>query len=169
MRMMLTRRKAIALFPTSMVAASAFPQFGAAQTGARAPGPPADIATPIDTVFNAFNNKDFTLLKSVYAGNLVIIDGFAPYRWIGPNALDEWWVDAEKWAKDGGVESEHLSSQGILAWGVAGARAYASTSAILTIKLDKGEPIIRPGNLTFTFGKLGEAWKAEGHAWGRLS
>jgi hypothetical protein len=109
------------------------------------------------------------LLKSVYAGNLTIIDGFGRYRWIGPNALDEWWADAEKWAKDGGVESEHLSSQGIRAWGMSGDRAYASLSATLTIKLIKGEPIDRPGTLTSTFGKVGETWKAEGHAWGPLS
>ena len=75
----------------------------------------------------------------------------------------------ENMAKDGGVESEHLSSQGVHAWGVSGDRAYASVSATLTITLKKGEPIIRPGILTFTFGKLGEMWKAEGHAWGRLS
>ena len=120
-------------------------------------------------MFKAFNSKDFDLLKSVYAGNLVIIDGFAPYRWIGPNALDEWWADTEWWAKNGGVESERLSYQGMLASGVTGARAYASVSATLTIQLTKGEPIIRPGTLVFTFAKLGELWKAEGHAWGRLS
>ena len=170
--MMLTRRKAIALLPTSMVAASGFSQFGVAQTreGAQnAQAPPAEIVTLIDTVFKAFNSKDFALLKSVYGDNLVIIDGFGRYRWIGPNALAEWWADGVTWAKDGGVESEHLSSKGIRAWGVSGDRAYASISATLTITLKIGEPIIRPGILTFTFGKLGESWKAEGHAWGRLS
>ena len=141
----------------------------AAEGAQKAQEPPADIVARVDTVFKAFNSKDFTLLKSAYAGDLVIIDGFAPYRWIGPNALDAWWADTEKWAKDGGVDSEHLSSQGIRAWGVVGDRAYASISATLTIKLKKGEPIVRPGILTFTFGKLGEMWKAEGHAWGRLS
>jgi hypothetical protein len=97
----------------------------------------------------AFNSKDFALLKRIYGDNLVIV--------------------AVTWAKDGGVESEHLSSQGIRAWGVSGDRAYASISATLTITLKRGEPIIRPGILTFTFGKLDEGWKAEGHAWGRLS
>jgi hypothetical protein len=76
--MLLTRRKAIALFPTSMVAATVFSQFGVAQTreGAQNPQePPTDIVALVDTVFRAFNSKDSTLLKSVYAGNLVIIDG----------------------------------------------------------------------------------------------
>jgi hypothetical protein len=44
----------------------------------------------IDTVFKAYTGHDFTSLKTVYGDNLTIIDGFAPYRWIGPNALDQW-------------------------------------------------------------------------------
>jgi ketosteroid isomerase-like protein len=53
--------------------------------------------------------------------------------------------------------------------GVSGNRAYGSISTTLTITLKKGDPIVQPGTLTFTFAKLGDTWKAEGHAWGRLS
>jgi ketosteroid isomerase-like protein len=156
------------MLPISMGAASGFSQIGAAQTkeGMQLP---ADIVGLVDTVFKAFNSKDFALLKSVYGGDLVIIDGFGQYRWIGQNALEEWWHDAETWAKDLGVVGEHLSSQGIRAWGVSGDRAYVSMSATLTIKLKKGEPIVRPGILIFTLAMLGNVWKAQGHAWGRLS
>jgi ketosteroid isomerase-like protein len=103
--------------------------------------------SPIDTIFKAFNSKDSALLYSVYAGNLVVIDGFAPYRWIGPDAVAEWWTDAETWAKDLGVEKEDLAFSGIRAWGLVGNRAYASISATLTITLKKGDPIVRPGIL----------------------
>ena len=61
-----------------VVAASGFSKFGVAQTGEGAQNaqmPPAEIVTLIDTVFKAFNSKDFALLKSVYGDNLVIIDG----------------------------------------------------------------------------------------------
>jgi hypothetical protein len=57
--MTLTRRKAIALLPTSIVAALGFFQFGMAQTteGAQnTPAPPAEIVALIDTVFKAFNS-----------------------------------------------------------------------------------------------------------------
>ena len=47
---------------------------------------PADIVALIDTVFTAFNSKNATLLSSVYGANVVIVDGFAPYRWSGPQA-----------------------------------------------------------------------------------
>jgi hypothetical protein len=68
-----------------------------------------------------------------------------------------------------GVEKEYLAYNGMTAWGLSGARAYASISATLTITLKNGTQITRPGILTFTFAKLNEGWKAEGHAWGRLS
>ena len=59
--------------------------------------PPAEIVTVIDTVFNAFNSKDFALLQSVYGDNLVIIDGFGRYRWVGPKAL----ADGGRWSNMG--------------------------------------------------------------------
>jgi hypothetical protein len=75
----------------------------------------------------------------------------------------------QKHGKEGGVEKEYLAYNGMPAWGLSGARAYASISATLTITLKNGTQITRPGTRTFTFAKLNEGWKAEGHAWGRLS
>ena len=131
--------------------------------------PPVEIKTLIDTALSAFNSKDSSLFNSTFGGEVVIVDGFAPYRWLGPNAQGRWWDDAERWAKDLGVENEHLSSQGILHWEVVGTRAYAVVSATLKITLGKGDPITRPGILTYNFVKLGEEWKVEGQTWGRLS
>jgi ketosteroid isomerase-like protein len=167
--MAITRRKAIASLPTGMAAVSGFSEFAAAQGTQNGPAPPVDIVALIDTVFKAYTSHDFTSLKTVYGDNLTIIDGFAPYHWIGPNALDKWWADAEKWNKDMGVESEDLSSEGIRAWVVSGDRAYASISATLRIKLKQGQSLTRPGILVLTFGKLGEMWKADGQAWARVS
>lgn len=130
---------------------------------------PAEIKALIETALGAFNDKNLTLFNSTFGGDVVIVDGFAPYRWLGPNAQSRWWADAETWAKDLGVLGEHISIQEILHWQVVGTRAYAVISATLTITLRKGEPITRPGILTYTFVKLGEDWKAEGHTWGRLS
>lgn len=129
----------------------------------------SDIMALIDTVFQAYNSKNSTMMSGVYGDDVVIIDGFAPFRWSGPDAFNDWWADAERWLEDGGVESEHLVNQGVQAWGLSGNRAYASISAILTITLKNGERIIRPGILTYSFARTGEVWKAEGHTWGRLS
>lgn len=130
---------------------------------------PSEIISLIDTVFSAYSTKNSTAMRSVYGDDIVIVDGFAPYRWSGPDAFNDWWADVARFFQDVGVEHEHLDNQGVLAWGVSGDRAYASISAILTITLKKGEPIIRPGTLTYTFLRTGDNWKAEGHTWGRLS
>jgi ketosteroid isomerase-like protein len=124
---MITRRKAVTFLLLSLVAALGFSIIGMAQDQA-AKDPPAEIMTLTETVFKAYSAKDFNLLSSIYGGDVVVIDGFAPYRWIGPNALAEWWADVERWIKDGGVESEVLSNKGTLAWGVVGARAESKSS-----------------------------------------
>lgn len=131
--------------------------------------PPAEIMALINTALDAFNRKNSAVFNSVYGGDVVIVDGFAPFRWIGPGAEARWWADAETWGKAGGVVKEHISIEGIRCCEVIGARAYAVLSATLTIAMKAGEPIVRPGILVYSFARQGEVWKAEGHTWGRLS
>lgn len=128
-----------------------------------------EIIALIKTALDAFNRKDSETFKSVYGGDIVMVDGFAPFRWIGPGAQDKWWADAENWGKAGGVVKEHIAVEGIRCCEVTDTRAYATLSATLTITLKVREPIVRPGILAYTFAKHGDAWKAEGHTWSRLS
>jgi hypothetical protein len=95
---MITKRKAITLIPASLATASSFSKFGVAQTQKE---PPAEIMTLIDTVFKAFNTKDCALLYSAYVGNLVVIDGFAPYRWVGPSDRVPLPSRSQSWTGDG--------------------------------------------------------------------
>lgn len=127
--------------------------------------PPAEIMALINTALDAFNRKDPTVF---FGDDVVIIDGFAPFRWLGPLAVERWWNDAESWAKAGGVQKEHISLEKIHYGDVSGTRACAVFSATLTITLKEGEPIVRPRILVYTFSRQGDAWKAEGHMRGRL-
>jgi ketosteroid isomerase-like protein len=130
--------------------------------------PPPEIMALINTSLDAFNRKDSAAFNSAYGGDVVIVDGFAPFRWIGPGAQARWWADCENWAKEGGVLKEHMSIEGIRYSDVSDDRAYAVLSATLTITPKAGEPIVRPGILVYTFARQGDVWKAEGHMWGRL-
>ena len=132
-------------------------------------GQPAEITTLVNTALDAFNRKDSAVFNSVFRDEVVIVDGFAPFRWIGADAASRWWADAEAWAKAGGVLKEHISLEQIRYCEVSDTRAYAVLSATLTITLKAAEPIVRPGILVYTFAKEGDVWKAEGHTWGRLS
>jgi ketosteroid isomerase-like protein len=131
--------------------------------------PLPEIMALINTSLDAFNRKDSIGFNSAYGGDVVIVDGFAPFRWIGPGAEARWWADAETWAKEGGVLKEHISIEEVRHSEVSGNRAYAVLSATLTITLKAGESIVRPGILVYTFARQGDVWKAEGHTWGRLS
>ena len=128
-----------------------------------------EIKAVIDRVLSSFNSKNANLFNSSFGGEVVIVDGFAPFRWIGPNAQERWWTEAERWGEELGVASEHLSVEKMLHCQVVGTRAYAVLSATLTIGLKKGEWIIRPGILIYTLIKVGGEWKAESQTWGRLN
>lgn len=130
---------------------------------------PAEITALINTALDAFNRKDSATFKSVFRGDVVIIDGFAPFRWIGPDAASRWWADAETWARAGGVLKEHIALEHVRYFEASDNRAYAVLSATLTITLETAKPIVRPGILVYTFARQGDVWKAEGHTWGRLS
>ena len=161
--MTLTRRKAIALFPTSMVAASGFSQSGAAQTG----NPPKEIQTLIDNHINGFNTQNTELFLGVFGDTAIIIDGIAPYRWLNPNAPANWLADVEKWRKNLGVSQEHLSYK-MGFWNVEGSDAYAVIAGTLAATI-KGQPVVLTGTLAYTFSKRGEVWKIDSQAWGRTS
>lgn len=131
--------------------------------------PSKEIKAVVDSVLGAFNGKDSKLFNDSFGGEVAIIDGFAPFRWTGPNAQARWWTEAERWGEDLGVASEHISVEKTLHCQVVGTRAYTVLSATLTIGLKKGESIIRPGILIYTLIKLGGEWKAESQTWGRLN
>ena len=92
--MTLTRRNAIALFPTSIVAVSGFSQSGAAQTS----DPPREIQTLIDNHINGFNTQNIKLFFGVFGDTAIIIDGIAPYRWLNPS---------RNWRRWGGVRNRN--------------------------------------------------------------
>ena len=161
--MSLTRRKAIVLFPTSMVAASGFSQSGAAQTK----DPPKEIQTLIDNHINGFNTQNIDVFLGIFDDTAIIIDGIAPYRWLGSNAPTNWLADVEKWRKDLGVTHEHLSYK-MGFWNVEGSAAYAVIAGALSVTI-KGQTAVRNGTLAYTFSKHGEGWKIGAQAWGRTS
>ncbi|HXJ88720.1 MAG TPA: nuclear transport factor 2 family protein [Candidatus Binatia bacterium] len=129
---------------------------------------PNEIKTVIDKLLSGFNNKDSALYSSAFGGEVVVIDGMAPYRWAGPNAQGRWFADAEKWAHDLGVADENIGYDKVIRADVVDKHAYVVLSANLSFTL-KGQRASRLGILTFTLAKQGGEWKIESQAWGRLS
>jgi ketosteroid isomerase-like protein len=130
--------------------------------------PHVEIKALIDKALGGFNSKDSALYSNAFGGDIVIVDGMAPYRWTGPNAQSRWFADAEKWAHDLGVAEENIAYDRIVRADVVDTHAYVVLSANLSFTL-KGQRASRLGILTFTLAKQGEEWKIESQAWGRLS
>jgi len=130
--------------------------------------PPDEIKALIDKALDGFNRKDSALYNSSFGGDVVIVDGMAPYRWTGPNAQGRWFADAEKWAHDLDVADENITYSKIVRADVADTHAYVVLSAKLSFTL-MGQRASRLGTLTFTLAKHGDEWKIESQAWGRLS
>ncbi len=130
--------------------------------------PPDEITTLIDTALGGFNSKDAARYSSAFGGEVVVVDGMAPYRWTGPNAQGRWFADAEKWAHELGVAGEKITTEKVVHSEVVGAHAYVVLSATLSFQFN-GQPASRNGVLTFTFARKGDDWKIESQAWGRLS
>ena len=106
--------------------------------------PPAEIKALIDKALGGFNSRDSALYNSAFGGDVVIVDGMAPYRWTGQNAQGRWFADAEKWAHDLGVADETIAYDRVVRADVVGTHAYVVLSAKLSFTL-KGRPDSRLG------------------------
>jgi hypothetical protein len=131
-------------------------------------GPPAAALAVINEALDAFNAHDSKGWNSAYGGNVVIVDGMAPYRWVGPTAPAEWWADEGRWSEANGITKLNIANKGIGGWGVSGTRAYISVLATLTLT-QKGKEISRRGTLTFTLANVDGVWRAEGFSWGNTA
>ena len=52
---------------------------------------PGDVTKTIHQFIDAFNAGDSKAVSAAYApGDITIVDEFAPHRWAGPHAAQEW-------------------------------------------------------------------------------
>ncbi|MFY9643870.1 MAG: nuclear transport factor 2 family protein [Terriglobales bacterium] len=124
-----------------------------------------DVTAPIHQFIDGFNKGD---TKSAYAaystGDITIVDEFAPHRWIGPHAPQDWAADYDKHAQANGV------SDGIVKYGaptrteVEGDAAYVVIPATYLYK-ERGQSMVEKGQMTFVLHAEGGGWKIQGWTW----
>ena len=129
--------------------------------------PPSEIQSLIQEHVDGFNTQNSELFHRVFGDSAIIIDGIAPYRWLNPNAPTNWLTDVEKWRRELGVTSEHLSYE-MGFWNVEGSYAYAVILGSLSVTI-KGQTVTRTGTLAYTFSKHDDEWKIDAQAWGRTT
>src|ERR1700751_6156024 len=92
--------------------------------------PPSEIQTLIEDHINGFNTQNIERFLGVFGDTAIIIDGIAPYRWLNPNAADNWLAEVEKWRENLGFSHEHLSYE-MGFWNVGGSNAYVVIAGTL--------------------------------------
>ncbi|MFZ0361088.1 MAG: nuclear transport factor 2 family protein [Terriglobales bacterium] len=128
-------------------------------------GAAQDVTVPIHQFIDGFNKGDTKSAYAAYAaGDIAIVDEFAPHRWVGPHAPQEWAADYDKHAQATGV------SDGIVKYGaptrteIEGDAAYVVVPTTYLYK-ERGQPMAEEGQMTFVLHAEAGGWKIRNWTW----
>lgn len=124
-----------------------------------------DVMSPIRQFIDGFNNGDSKSAFQAYAtGEILIIDEFAPHRWIGPNAAREWAEAYNKHAQATGVSDGSVKYGTPTRTEVDGDVAYVIVPTVYNYKQD-GRPTTEEGQMTFVLHAEDGGWKISAWTW----
>jgi hypothetical protein len=124
-----------------------------------------DVTTPIHQFIDGFNSGDTRSAFAAYAsGDIVIVDEFAPHRWVGPHAAQEWAADYDKHAQATGVTDGMVKYGAPTRTEIEGKSAYVIVPTVYTYK-EHGKPIAEEGQMTFVLKLEAGGWKISGWTW----
>ncbi len=132
---------------------------------AAAAAPKADPVAPVRQFIDGFNSGDTkTAFAAFAAGDIAIIDEFAPHYWHGPKAPQAWAADFDSHAKATGVTDPKVSYGNPTRNEVSGTVAYVIVPTVYTYK-EKAKAMAEEGQMTFALkgGKAG--WKIAAWTW----
>jgi hypothetical protein len=126
---------------------------------------PADVIKPIRQFIDGFNSGD---LKSAYAsyaaGDITIVDEFAPHRWNGPHAAQQWAADYDKHALATGVTDGKVTYGEPTRMEIEGDLAYVILPTVYLYK-EHGQSMQEEGQVTAVLHLEAGAWKMRGWTW----
>ena len=124
-----------------------------------------DVTAPVRQFIDAFNKGDTASAYATYAkGEINIVDEFAPHRWNGPNAAQDWAAAYDKHAQATGV------SDGQVKYGTPtriereGDFAYVILPTEYVYK-EHGKLMDEKGQITAVLHMEGGAWKIRAWTW----
>ena len=143
--------------------ATAFCLVLAPAAAAHAASPPGPTAT-VSEFINSFNKGDAKAAEATHTADAVIIDEFAPHRWVGPGAFQAWSAALDKDGKAKGQSNQHVGLGKADRVLVDGDSAYVVVPATYTYK-EKGKPIVETAHMAFSLAKGADGWKINGWTW----
>lgn len=147
------RKISFALLALAMLSPAAFSATG------------EDVAAPVRQFIDAFNKGDTTAAYGTYAkGEISIVDEFAPHRWSGPHAAQDWAAAYDKHAQATGVSDGQVKYGATTRIEREGDFAYVVVPTEYLYK-EHGKPMDEKGSITAVLHKEDGAWKIRAWTW----
>jgi ketosteroid isomerase-like protein len=142
----------------TLIALALLPAAGFAAT-------PAELAKPVRQFINGFNSGDTKSAFAAFApGVVTIVDEFAPHRWSGPHAAQDWAADYDKHATATGVTEGKVTAGDPIRIEVEGPLAYVIMPTVYYYK-EHGKPLQEEGQITVVLHHEPTGWKMQGWTW----
>ncbi|HLY04554.1 MAG TPA: hypothetical protein VKR31_02290 [Rhizomicrobium sp.] len=127
----------------------------------------SDVTASVQKANDSFNKGNKAEWLATCGAEPVIVDNFAPYRWDGATACEDYWNANEADSKKNGITDEVVTLGKPWHIAVTDDRAYVVVPTTDTYK-EKGKPVTRTGSVwTFTLQKVASGWLVTGMAWGQ--
>lgn len=125
----------------------------------------ADVAAPIRQFIDGFNTGNTKSAFAAYAhGDIQIIDEFAPHRWYGPHAAQDWAAEYDKHARATGVTDGKVTYGAPTRTEVEGDVAYVVMPTVYLYK-ERGKPLVEEGQITCVLRREAGGWKIGAWTW----
>jgi ketosteroid isomerase-like protein len=126
---------------------------------------PGDVTKPIHQFIDGFNSGDTKSGYAAYApGDIVIVDEFAPHRWVGPDAAHQWAADYDKHSSAIGVSDGSVKYGRATRTEIEGDVAYVIIPTVYNYK-QHGKPMAEEGQMTFVLHSQADGWKISDWTW----
>ena len=124
-----------------------------------------DVVAPLRQFIDAFNKGETAAAYATYAkGEITIVDEFAPHRWTGTHAAQDWAAAYDKHAQATGVSDGQAKYGAPTRIEREGELAYVILPTEYLYK-EHGKAMDEKGSITAVLHKEDGAWKIRAWTW----
>ncbi len=124
-----------------------------------------DVVAPVRQFIDGFNKGDSKTAFAAYAhGDILIVDEFAPHRWYGPHAPQDWAAAYDNHAQATGVTEGIVQYSKPTRMEIEGDAAYVILPTVYLYK-EHGKPIAEEGQVTCVLKREAAGWKISAWTW----
>jgi ketosteroid isomerase-like protein len=128
------------------------------------PKPPAEIMALAMLPVVASNANGSAKFAGAFTDDAVVVDENDPYEWRGATAGADWWARVERALTAMKASGFHAAASPVSEYLQKGDAAYLILPITLSAR-SGGKPFSESGTMTYTFRKVGDAWKISSMVW----